>query len=73
MVIFTALSTFDVEQTHDKGSALYKYPINSCKNNLERSTNPMIIIQRLMLAVYYYFVYNRAKICRCQFVNLIST
>jgi hypothetical protein len=38
--IFTALSPFYVEQPHDKGSALYKYPTISCKNNLERSTDP---------------------------------
>jgi hypothetical protein len=40
LVIFTALSPFYVEQPHDKGSALYKYPTKSCKNNLERSTDP---------------------------------
>ncbi|MCW8866452.1 MAG: hypothetical protein OQK09_16930 [Colwellia sp.] len=56
LVIFTELSTFFVtlhgcslldnagaycpEQPHYKGSALYKYPTNSCKNNLERSTDP---------------------------------
>jgi len=38
--IFTALSPFYVEQPHDKGSALYKYPTIRCKNNLERSTAP---------------------------------
>ncbi|AAZ26625.1 hypothetical protein [Colwellia psychrerythraea] len=38
--IFTALSPFYVEQPHDKGSALYKYPTKRCKNNLERSTDP---------------------------------
>jgi len=38
--IFTALSPFYVEQPHDKGSTLYKYPINSCKNNLEMSRDP---------------------------------
>jgi hypothetical protein len=38
--IFTALSPFYVEQPHGKGSALYKYPTNGCKNNIERSTNP---------------------------------
>ena len=40
LVIFTALSPFYVEQPHDKGSALYKYPTNRCKNNLESSTDP---------------------------------
>jgi hypothetical protein len=40
LVIFTALSPFYVEQPHDKGFALYKYPTNRCKSNLERSTNP---------------------------------
>ncbi|WP_246128988.1 hypothetical protein [Colwellia demingiae] len=40
LVIFTALSPFYVEQPHDKASSLYKYPTNSCKNNLERSTDP---------------------------------
>ncbi|AAZ24706.1 hypothetical protein [Colwellia psychrerythraea] len=40
--IFTALSPFYVEQPHDKGSALYKYPTNRCKNNLESSTDPRI-------------------------------
>jgi hypothetical protein len=38
--IFTALSPFYVEQSHDKGSALYKYLTIRCKNNLERSTDP---------------------------------
>ncbi|MDG1751243.1 MAG: hypothetical protein P8I03_06220 [Thalassotalea sp.] len=38
--IFTALSPFYVEQPHCKGSALYKYPTNCCKNNLESSTAP---------------------------------
>ncbi|MDG1750779.1 MAG: hypothetical protein P8I03_03840 [Thalassotalea sp.] len=38
--IFTALSPLYVEQPHYKGSALYKYPRNCCKNNLERSTVP---------------------------------
>jgi len=40
LVIFTALSPFYVEQPHDKGSALYKYPTNRCKSNLESSTDP---------------------------------
>ena len=40
LVIFTVLSPFYVEQPHDKGSALYKYPTYRCKNNLERSTDP---------------------------------
>jgi hypothetical protein len=40
LVIFTALSPFYVEQPHYKGSALYKYPTNRCKNNLKRSTDP---------------------------------
>jgi len=40
LVICTALSPFYVEHPHDKGSALYKYPTNRCKNNLERSTDP---------------------------------
>jgi hypothetical protein len=40
LVIFTALSSFYVEQPHGKDSALYKYPTNSCKSNLERSTDP---------------------------------
>jgi len=40
LVIFTALSPFDVEQPHNKDSALYKYPTNCCKNNLESSTDP---------------------------------
>ncbi|PKH86052.1 hypothetical protein [Colwellia sp. Bg11-28] len=40
LVIFTALSPFYVEQPHGKDSALYKYPTNRCKNNLERSTDP---------------------------------
>jgi len=42
LFIFTALSPFYVEQPHDKGSALYKYPTNRCKSNLERSTDPNI-------------------------------
>ena len=56
LVTFTALSPFYVtrhgcrlldnagaycpEQPHDKGSTLYKYPTNRCKNNLEGSTDP---------------------------------
>jgi hypothetical protein len=40
LVIFTVLSPFYVEQPDDKGSALYKYPINRCKSNIERSTTP---------------------------------
>jgi hypothetical protein len=44
LVIFTALSLFYVEQPHDKGSDLYKYPTNRCKSNLERSTDPIITI-----------------------------
>ncbi|TWX71780.1 hypothetical protein ESZ36_00660 [Colwellia demingiae] len=39
--IFTSLLPFYVEQPHYKGSALYKYPTNHCKNNLERSTDPI--------------------------------
>jgi hypothetical protein len=42
LVIFTALSPFYVEQPYYKGSALYKYPTNSRKNNLKRSTDPSI-------------------------------
>jgi hypothetical protein len=45
LVIFTALSPFHVEQPHDKGSALYKYPTNRCKNNLEISTAPSIKLE----------------------------
>ncbi|MDG1751694.1 MAG: hypothetical protein P8I03_08545 [Thalassotalea sp.] len=41
LVIFTALSPFYVEQLHYKSSALYKYPTHCCKNNLERSTDPI--------------------------------
>ena len=33
----------------------------------------MVIIQRLILGVYSDLVYNRAKICRCRFVDLTST
>jgi len=40
LVISTALSPFYVESPHGKVSALYKYPRNRCKNNLERSTGP---------------------------------
>ncbi|WP_114325500.1 hypothetical protein [Candidatus Colwellia aromaticivorans] len=43
LIIFTALSLFYVEQPHDKGSALYKYPTNNCKNNLEKSTDPRLL------------------------------
>jgi len=58
LVICTALSPFYValhgcclldnagaycpEQPHDKGYTLYKYPTNSCKNNLERSKDPSL-------------------------------
>ena len=67
LVIFTALSPFYVtlhgcslldnagahcpEQPHDKGSALYKYPTNSCKNNLERSTDPNLLATLKALTV----------------------
>jgi hypothetical protein len=60
LVIFTALSPFYValhvcssldnagaycpEQPHDKGSVLYKKPTSSCKNNLEKSTDPKISV-----------------------------
>jgi hypothetical protein len=40
LVIFTALSPFYVEQPHDKGSTLYKYPTDHYKKNLDRSTDP---------------------------------
>ena len=40
LTISTALSPIYVEQPHCIGSALYKKPTNSCKNNLERSTAP---------------------------------
>ncbi|WP_114326904.1 hypothetical protein [Candidatus Colwellia aromaticivorans] len=45
LVIFTALLPFYVEQLHYKGSALYKYPTNRCKNNLESSTDPNVYLQ----------------------------
>jgi len=54
LVIFTALSPFYVEQPHDKGSALYKYPTNRCKNNLERSTDPNIKIKIVKLTSTYF-------------------
>jgi len=38
--ISTALSPFNVEQLHYKGSALYKPPTNYRKNNLESSIAP---------------------------------
>jgi hypothetical protein len=38
--IYTALSPSYVEQPHDKGCALFKYPTNRGKNNLERLTDP---------------------------------
>ena len=60
LVICTALSPFYValhgyslldnagahcqEQPHDKGSALYEKPTVSCKNNLEKSTDPKISV-----------------------------
>jgi hypothetical protein len=44
LVIFTAVSPFYVEQLHDKGSALYKYPTNRCKNNLKRLTDPSLLV-----------------------------
>jgi hypothetical protein len=40
--------------THDKGSALYKYPTTSCKNNLEISTNPNIFLLFFKKAAAYY-------------------
>ncbi|MCW8834469.1 MAG: hypothetical protein OQK09_14360, partial [Colwellia sp.] len=46
LVIFTALSPFYVEQPHYKGFTLYKYPTNSCKNNLESSTDPNARVTR---------------------------
>jgi len=64
LVICTALSPFYVtlhgrslldnagaycpEQPHDKGSALYKYPTSSCKNNLEKSTDPNVPIKKAL-------------------------
>jgi hypothetical protein len=38
------------EKLHDKGTVLYKHPTNSCKNNLQRSTDPM--------QLYLAFIYN---------------
>ncbi|MEW6989416.1 hypothetical protein AADZ91_01895 [Colwelliaceae bacterium 6441] len=46
--IFTPLSPSYVELPHYKGSALYKYPTNCCKNNIERSTAPKLIIFYLL-------------------------
>jgi len=40
LVISKALPPFYVERSHDKVFALYKYPTNCCKNNLESSTPP---------------------------------
>jgi len=40
LTISTTLSPIYVEQPHCIGSALYKEPTNSCKNNLERSADP---------------------------------
>jgi len=40
--ISTALSPVYVKQPHNKASALYKYPKNCCKNNLESSTGPNV-------------------------------
>ncbi|MGV2872029.1 hypothetical protein [Colwellia sp. E150_009] len=51
LVIFTALSPFYVEQPHYKGSALYKYPTKCCKNNLERSTAPKLLL--LLIRAYF--------------------
>ncbi|MDP7591913.1 MAG: hypothetical protein QF552_04320 [Litorilituus sp.] len=36
--IFTSLSSFYVQQPHDKASTLYKYKIIRCKSNFERAT-----------------------------------
>ncbi|PKH87840.1 hypothetical protein [Colwellia sp. Bg11-28] len=65
LVIFTSLLPFYVtrhgcrlldnagaycpEQPHYKGSALYKYPTNHCKNNFERSTNPIYCVAFFLL------------------------
>jgi len=51
--IFTALLPFYVEQPHDKGSALYEYPTNCCKNNLERSTDPRLIELKMALMMSF--------------------
>ena len=56
--IFTALSPFYVEQPHDKGFALYKYPTNRCKNNLERSTDPN---KKQILKVLTDFIFVEVK------------
>ncbi|MDG1750396.1 MAG: hypothetical protein P8I03_01860 [Thalassotalea sp.] len=52
LVIFTALLPFYVEQPHYKGSALYKSPTNCCKNILERSTVPIIMIT-IFINIFY--------------------
>lgn len=41
LAIITALSI--LVQPNEKGSALYKYLINCCKHNLERSIDPKIL------------------------------
>ncbi len=48
LAIFMVLSPFNAEHPHDKGSVFHKKPINSCKSNLERSTdlNNLFIIKR---------------------------
>ena len=40
LAIFTVLSPFYVEQSHDKASALTKCLTMRCKSHLERSTAP---------------------------------
>ncbi|WP_114327031.1 hypothetical protein [Candidatus Colwellia aromaticivorans] len=66
LVVFTALSPFYVEQPHDKGSALYKHPTNSCKNNIKRSTGPKLIIfsLKVLLSIIKNVFTPLINICR---------
>jgi hypothetical protein len=47
LVIFTALSPFYVEQPHDKGSALYKYPTNRCKT-ISKDQQTLVLTEILL-------------------------
>jgi hypothetical protein len=47
LVIFTALSPFYVEQPHDKGSALYKYPTNRCKT-ISKDQQTLVLTEMLL-------------------------
>ncbi|EGR0049217.1 hypothetical protein FR265_16405 [Vibrio vulnificus] len=50
-LLFAALSAYQVGQLHFKASALHKEPTNCCKNQLKRSTDPMVDTKHLRIFV----------------------